>query len=351
MADEEERMRMAESPVEWPALDPPGLVLRMPLEPPGLTERLTPTRDLFVLAHLGMPRVDAGRWALRVDGLVERPLSLGLAQLKALPAREVEAFLQCAGNPATPTVPARLVANARWRGVELARVLEAAGVCADARYLWTYGLDRGEFMGLRSDPYVKDLPLARVAAGDVLLAYEMNGETLPVEHGFPLRLLVAGFYGTNSVKWLYRIELTDRRAPGPFTTTLYNDTVVDATGEPRRQPVWHVAPESLIVSPAPDASVELTAGGTTLDVHGWAWGHEAIAQVDVSSDAGRTWSMASLEPRRDRAWQRFEMHWTPPCAGEFELQCRATDVTGRSQPASGARNAIHSVRVRVERRG
>ena len=106
--------------------------------------------------------------------------------------------------------------------------------------------------------FVKDLTLARLAAGDVLLAYEVNGAPLPAEHGFPVRLVVPGYYGTNSVKWLWRLHLADRRAAGPFTTVLYNHeagALEVAAGLPPRRPVWAIAPESIIVAPPPDAAL------------------------------------------------------------------------------------------------
>lgn len=370
-ASQEDRGR--ESQPQWPVLDPPRTYLNFPLEPHGLTSRTTPVRDLFVLAHLGVPRIDPTRWSLSIDGLVERPLTLRLEDLKALPQRTVEAFLQCAGNPATPTVPARLIANVRWRGVDLATLLDAAGVAPRARFVWTYGLDRGEFMGVASGSYLKDLPIERARTGDVLIAFELNGEALSAEHGFPARLVVPGFYGTNSVKWLYRIELASERARGPFTTTFYNDPIaaepgsqaharssseadgrsgaeprVESGREPRSRPVWSVAPESVIVSPAPGAIVSRAGGPRGIEVWGWAWGDAPIAAVELSFDAGGRWSQARLDPPRERSWQRFSIEWWPAAvSGEVELQCRATDATGRAQPLGGARNAVHKVSVKV----
>lgn len=345
-------------PLRWPALDPPRTVLRFPLEPHALTSEVTPARDLFVLAHLGVPRIDPGTWFLDLCGLLARPRRLSLAELQSLPSRAIEAFLQCAGNPAAPKVPARLIANVVWRGVELRTLLDAAGVRAPARFVWSFGLDRGEFLGVKSGPYLKDLPLERALTGDVLVAYELNGQPLPAEHGFPARLVVPGYYGTNSVKWLYRIEVADRRAEGPFTTTFYNDTVTGALGQ-RSQPVWNVAPESVIVSPAPGAVIQLPAGRESVEIQGWAWADAGVAQVEVSCDAGRTWAIARLAAPHERSWQRFSLDWTPRASGrggagvgaeataEIELQCRATDREGRTQPSDGARNAVHKVTVRL----
>jgi sulfane dehydrogenase subunit SoxC len=346
---------------QYPPMDPAQTYLSFPLGPHGLLERVTPVHDLFVLAHLGVPRVDPERWSLGIEGLVERPLRLTLSDLKDLPSRTVEAFLQCAGNPATPDVPARLISNVVWKGVDLQSLLDTAGVGPEVRFVWSFGLDRGEFMGVASGPYLKDLPLERVRAGGVLVAYEMNGEPLTPEHGFPARLLVPGFYGTNSVKWLYRIELADRRAAGPFTTTFYNDRVTapartaasgheggpQPTVEPTHAvtPVWSVPPESVIVSPAAGSVLSRSAGSVA--VWGWAWADAGVSAVEVSVDGGQSWSRASVEPPRGRAWQRFAITWSPDLEGERELQCRARDALGQAQPIDGKRNAIHRVPIRV----
>jgi DMSO/TMAO reductase YedYZ molybdopterin-dependent catalytic subunit len=283
---------------------------------------------------------------------VERPLEITFAALQSLPVRTVEAFLQCAGNPATPRVPARLIANVVWEGVELTSLLEAAGIAPEARFVWAFGLDRGEFLDVRSGPYLKDLPIERARAADVLLAYRMNGEPLSAEHGYPVRLVVPGYYGTNSVKWLYRIEVSERRAVGPFTTTFYNDVVESAADGTSTRPVWSVPPECVIVSPAPDTVIPISRARESIAVWGRAWADAGVSRVEVSFDAGRSWSAARLEQRRGRAWQRFDLDWTPALRGagseaDTELWCRATDAEGRIQPFADARNAVHRVPVRL----
>ncbi|MGH8218223.1 MAG: molybdopterin-dependent oxidoreductase [Steroidobacteraceae bacterium] len=264
------------------------------------------------------------------------------------------AIPQCAGNPATPRVPARLIANVLWEGVELATLLEAAGIAPQARFVWASGLDRGEFLGVKSGPYLKDLPIERARSQDVLLAYRMNGEPLTAEHGYPVRLVVPGYYGTNSVKWLYRVEVAGHRAGGPFTTTFYNDEIESAGAAPSTQPVWSVPPEAIIVSPAVDVTIPLGPAGESITVWGWAWADAGIARVEVSVDVGRSWSTARVGPRSGPTWQRFEIEWTPALEatqteGETELWCRATDAEGRIQPLAGARNAVHRVPVRLRR--
>jgi DMSO/TMAO reductase YedYZ molybdopterin-dependent catalytic subunit len=328
-------------------MEPATGVRRVKLRPHEMTDAVTAADDVFVLAHLGIPRVDPAHWSLTIDGLVARPLTLALDDLKARPTTIVEAVHQCCGNPLEPRVPTRRVANLRWGGVDLAALLDEVGIDPQARFLWSCGLDGGDFAGASCDWYVKDLPLERLSAGGVLLAYELNGGPLPPEHGFPVRLVVPGYCGTNSVKWLWRLHLADRRADGPFTTTFYNDDLDAAdvaAGLPPRRPVWAVAPESIIVAPAPGAVI---AAGEQTEIWGWAWSFRGIAAAEISTDGGATFTRAALEPRRGWAWQRFSLPWRPTASGEALLSVRALESGGAGQPAEGARNAIHTVPVAV----
>lgn len=330
-----------------PPMDPASGVRRFKLRPHEMTDPLTAADDLLVLAHLGIPRIEPRSWALRIDGLVGNVLTLGLDDLKARPKTVVEAVHQCCGSPFEPRVPTRRVANVRWGGVDLAALLGGIGLDPKARFLWSYGLDGGDFRGTACDWYVKDLPLERLAAGGVLIAYELNGVPLPAEHGFPARLVVPGYYGTNSVKWLWRLHLAEHRADGLFTTALYNDAgdAADiAAGGPARRPVWAIAPEAIIVAPAPDAAV---AVGEPTEIWGWSWSFRGIARVEVSVDGGTSYRQATLEPRRGWAWQRFSLPWRPMDRGVAQICVRAFESSGAVQPPEGARNAIHTVDVAV----
>ena len=318
-------------------MDPARLYRRVPLLPHQLTSELTPQRDLFVLAHVGIPRFDVADWTLSVTGFVRESITLNFEQLRKLPKVEVETFHQCAGYPANPKIATRRVGNVVWGGVDLKALLAEAGVLSDARFVWAYGMDHGEYEGVRAEPYVKDCPLARIQADGVLLAYEINGEPLDAEHGFPLRLVVPGFYGTNCVKWLTRLHLAERRADGPFTTELYNDRLAGGA-----RPVWAVAPESVIVSPAPDARV-----GGAFEIWGRAWADGGVARVEVSTDGGATWRDAQLAPQRGWAWQKFTIACRAADRGETVLMSRATGKNGETQPAADWRNCIHAVRVDV----
>jgi DMSO/TMAO reductase YedYZ molybdopterin-dependent catalytic subunit len=320
-------------------MDPPRTFRRVPLLPHQMLDAVTAQRDLFVLAHVGVPRIEAGAWTVGVTGLVGKAATLTLDDIRSLPKAEVESFHQCAGYPSNPKIATRRVGNVVWGGADLNALLDTLDVSSRARYLWSYGADSGDYEGIRSDLYLKDCPLDRIRQGGVLLAYEINGEPLDAEHGFPLRLVVPGFYGTNAVKWLTRLHLAEARAAGPFTTQLYNDAVDGGT-----RPVWAIAPESVIVSPAPDARV----GPKAVEIWGWAWADGGVAKVEVSTDGGATWREAALGPQRGWAWQKFHVAWTPEGTGAAVLMSRATAKRGAVQPAADWRNCIYAVPVGVE---
>lgn len=310
-------------------------IRHVPLKPHEMAAAITPTNKLFMLAHLGVARLAPQDWRLDVTGLVERSLRLQLPDLGRFARARIEAVHQCAGNPLTPAVAARRVACVIWEGVRLRDVLAEAGVRPEATYVWSDGADQGTFEGESVAFFRKDLPLARLDE-DVLLATHVNGETLPDQHGGPVRLVVPGFYGTNSVKWLWRLTLADRRADGLFTTKYYNDILRDGGA----RPVWAVAPESIIVSPAPGELLFAPA-----ELRGWAWGDAEITKVEISFDGGANWVRADVAPRRERSWQAWRYRWKHSPPGNVVLMCRATDARGRTQPLEGARNAVHHVEV------
>jgi DMSO/TMAO reductase YedYZ molybdopterin-dependent catalytic subunit len=331
--------------VTGPTLDPSGPYGRQPLQPHQLIDRITRTEDMIVLCHLGVPRIDAHAWSLEIDGLVRRPLRLTFADLVRRPRVGLTSIHQCCGSPTRPDVPTRRITNVRWGGVLLSDLIADCQPDPSARFVWSSGADYGVFDDVDCDAYVKDLPLDRIGA-EVLIAYELNGAPLPPEHGFPARLVVPGYYGTNSVKWLTRMTLADTRAPGPFTTRWYNDVARDASGQPTdvRKPVWSIAPESVIVSPRPDQALSV---GAATEVWGWAWADGGVRTVDLSTDSGLGWMRTTIEPPAGRGWQRFTATWHPERPGVHELCSRAQTADGAYQPPSGTRNAIHRVPVSV----
>lgn len=330
-------------------MDPKGPFKRDPLAPHRMRERVTRTESVIVLCHLGIPRIERSRWSLAIEGMVERPRTLAFNDLARYPKIEIRSVHQCCGSPLEPFTPTRRVCNVVWGGVRLADVLADCRPSADARYVWSQGADFGVFGGTQVDAYTKDLPMARIEA-DVLIAYELNGAALPPGNGFPARLVVPGFYGTNSVKWLTRITLADSRAAGPFTTRYYNDPLRDGAGREMGEttPVWSIAPESLIVSPARDETI---APSMEREIWGWAWADGGVRRVFVRTDDSGQWREAELEPPREREWQRFSIRWTPDTAGERVLASVAEGMNGALQPTAGLRNAVYEVPVRIGRQG
>jgi sulfane dehydrogenase subunit SoxC len=326
-------------------LDPQGPFKRDPLAPHLMRDRLTPTQDVVVLCHLDVPRIERDNWSLTIDGMVERPRTLRFDDLMRYRKTVVASVHQCCGSPFAPFEPTRRVGNVKWGGIRLADVLADSGPSAAAQYIWSYGADSGEFNGVAVDAYIKDLPIARVDA-DVLISYELNGSILPAEHGFPARLVVPGFYGTNSVKWLTRVTVSDTRASGPFTTRWYNDPVLDSTERETGEttPVWSIAPESLIVSPMRNEIIPLS---TEREIWGWAWADGGVHKVHVLVGGTATWQLAKLETPREHEWQRFSMPWVAKPRGATVLASRAEANDGRVQPISGRRNAIYQVPVNV----
>jgi DMSO/TMAO reductase YedYZ molybdopterin-dependent catalytic subunit len=319
----------------------PNTTYRRLVPPDRLAPPITPSDDIYVIAHMGIARVDVAQWRLAVDGLVERPFELDYAALTSLPATEVTAVIECFGNPVEPEVATRRVGNVVWRGVPLAYLLERAGVRPEARYVCPEGLDSGTFANVHSERYVKDLPLARALESDVLVAWAMNGAPLTSEHGFPARVFVPGYFGTNAVKWLSRITLATERPESLFTTRLYNRRV---GGEPMPRPVREVDVHAVIVAPADGATLKRASH----TIVGWAWSAWPVCAVDISTDGGSTWQSARVAPRgADHQWQAFTYVWAVTTAGRYALHVRATDERARVQPAVG-RNRIHTISIVAE---
>jgi DMSO/TMAO reductase YedYZ molybdopterin-dependent catalytic subunit len=332
----------------------------LPLE--ALRWDLTPLGLHYLLTHYDIPDVDVEAWRLRVDGLVERPLELSLDDLRARPAVELAVTMECAGNgraliePHVVSQPWLLeaVGTASWRGARVGPLLEAAGlreVASDALFT---GLDRG-VEGGEEQEYARSLPLAELLEGDALLAYEVNGVPLPPQHGFPLRLVVPGWYGMTSVKWLGRITLLDAPFDGYQMRSSYRlRQAEDEEGELLQR----IRARALMVPPGiPDFATRVRiveAGPCVIEGRAWS-GEQELAGVEVSADAGASWAEAELgEPSLGRwAWRSWRFDWvaTP---GEHELCCRARDASGREQPLEPewnlggyANNAVQRVPVTV----
>ncbi|MGX1671493.1 sulfite oxidase [Streptomyces sp. NPDC055400] len=306
--------------------------LRYDVTPPGLH---------YVLVHYDIPAASADDWQLTVDGLVRTPLTLGLAALRSLPAVTRRVTLECAGNGRALLTPRPIsqpwlveaVGTADWTGVPLRVLLDEAGVDEGAVEAVFTGADHGVERGVEQD-YRRSLPVA-VARGDVLVAYDMNGAPLPPQHGYPLRLVVPGWYGMAHVKWLRGITLVDAPFDGFQQAVAYRFRWdADDPGEP----VTKILPRALMIPPGfPDfmSRARVVRPGPVL-LEGRAWsGHGPVTRVDVTTDDGATWSEAALDgdpsPRQAAAWLRWQAPWTA-VPGTHVLGARATDATGRTQP-------------------
>ena len=329
----------------------------MPLE--ALRYDVTPAGLHYLLIHFDIPEADAATWKLRLEGLVSRPLELGLAELKRMRSKTLRVTLECAGNgrgqvsPRYPSMPwlEEGVSTAEWTGVSLAELLREVGPKAPVREFVFHGADRGFDRGTEH-AYSRSLALAEAMHEDVLLAYEMNGAPLLPQHGAPLRLVVPRWYGMASVKWLQRIEAIDRPFDGVQQALSYHFRA-DA-GDPG-VPCTRMRVNSLMVPPGiPDFfGRRRTVEAGEVEILGRAWsGDGAVRRVEFSVDGN--WQDAALDaPAGAHAWRRWRARWQA-ARGAHELRCRATDATGAVQPldppwdvAGFGNNAAQRVEVTV----
>jgi DMSO/TMAO reductase YedYZ molybdopterin-dependent catalytic subunit len=297
-----------------------------PLE--QLSGLLTPNRLFFVRNHFAIPTLSSSTWTLTVDGAVERPLELSFDDLQQLPSRSQLTLLECAGNARSGFTPraegtqwdASGVGVAEWTGVPVAAVLERAGLRPDAVEVVFHGGDNASFQRSLTRDHVMDPA--------VLLAYAMNGEPLPLAHGFPLRLVVPDWVGVASVKWLARIEAVTAPYEGFYQRARYVVERENQQGEP--QPVTLLPVRATIARPLANAAL---AAGPQL-VAGFAYsGRGRITLVEVSADGGATWQPATLAVPIERgSWTRWQWLWTAQ-PGRYTLLARATDEPGTTQPS------------------
>jgi len=325
----------------------------MPLE--ALRWDVTPVGLHYLLIHYDIPAVDPVAWRLAVGGRVERELSLSLEELRARPAVTRAVTMECAGNgrarlePHVVSQPWLLeaVGTAEWTGVPVADLLDEAGVAGDAVEVLFTGLDRGVEGGVEQR-YQRSLTLAEAGDGP-LLAYAVNGDPLPPQHGFPLRLVVPGWYGMTSVKWLARIDLLAEPFDGYQQAVGYR---MRAHEGDEGTPVTRIMPRALMVPPGiPDFFTRrrfLEAGPCELAGRAWSgWG--AIEAVEVSVDGGAAWAPAELGPEPEPgAWRGWRFAWDAP-AGEHELCCRARDAAGNAQPVDADWNVGGYANTSVQR--
>jgi DMSO/TMAO reductase YedYZ molybdopterin-dependent catalytic subunit len=303
----------------------------------ALNGRVTPAELFYVRSHFPIPEMDARDFRLTLDGAVEQPLALPLADLMDLPAVSRLVTLECAGNgrnfldPPAAGVQWQLgaIGTAEWTGVRLCDVLERAKLRPEAVDLVLQGADGRESAPAPCEPasYARSVPVTDVER--VLLAYAMNGQALSREHGFPLRAIVAGHYAMAAVKWLTCIRALAEPFQGYFQTADY--AWWDEAARVRR-PLRAMALKASIARPTAGSVVE---AGSTVTVAGAAWSGEAeVESVEVSTDGGATWGKADLlDPAEHAVWRRWQFSWRVPAPGEYALLARARDAAGRLQPS------------------
>jgi DMSO/TMAO reductase YedYZ molybdopterin-dependent catalytic subunit len=257
------------------------------------------------------PTVDASSWSLMADGLVNSPRSYSLQDIQSFPQVSQYSTFECVSNK----VNGNLISNAKWGGVKISDILaNAGGVQPGANYVVFYSVDG----------YSVGIPLAKAMMDDSLLAYNMNDQQLPVQHGYPLRAVIPGLYGMMSAKWVKRMSVIGSVYDGYWQTRGWTN---DA----------RIYTETFIAAPSA-SSVSISQNGGSIIVGGYAFaGDRGISKVEVSFDNGRTWQVAQLKkPLSNLTWALWAYEWTPPSAGEYQIIARATDGGGQVQTSNVA---------------
>jgi sulfane dehydrogenase subunit SoxC len=327
----------------------------LPLE--ALRHEITPPGLHYLLIHYDIPAVDPAAFVLEVGGAVEQPLTLSLDDLRARDRVAEPITFECAGNgralleprPISQPWLTEAVGTAEWGGTLLGPLLAEARPSADAVEVLLTALDRGVEGGVQQT-YERALPIAE--AERALLAYEMNGQPLLPQHGFPLRVVVPGWYGMTNVKWVTRITVLDEPFSGFQNAVAYRMYAAD--GEPG-EPVTRMLPRSLTVPPGvPEFMTRerhVDPGPVTLTGRAWS-GFGEIERVEVSTDDGSTFADAALDPPLGpHAWRGWRFDWDAP-PGEHVISSRATDSAGNTQPLEPpwnlkgyANNAVERIQV------
>lgn len=337
-----------------------------------LDDETTPIARFFIRNNGLLPEriEDPDAWRFTIDGEVEQALDLTLAELKSgFPVKTFRMVLECGGNGRSFLEPAAEgnpwthggVGCAEWTGVSLRDVLQAAGLKRTALFTGHFGADPDKNGSFEQQAMSRGVPIAKALEEHTLLVWAMNGEPLPFIHGGPLRLIVPGWPGSLSQKWLKRIWIRDREHDGP-----------GMTGLSYRVPVHPIAPgsdgskvelrilesmpvRSIVTAPAHETRFD--SGTRSITVRGAAWaGDDEVSSVDCSIDGGSTWVAATMTPPRNRYdWVRWSATLALPGDGYYEIFARATDSQGRAQPFRAANwnpngygcNVMHRVAVRV----
>ncbi len=302
---------------------------------------LTPADAFFVRQHLPRPSpIAAAAYRLTVNGMVSKPLELRLADLEKLPQKTIPATIECTGNGRgffVPKVPGiqwgrGAIGNAEWSGPSVGDVLKVAGVAESAAWLESDGADKGV---AATPDFIRAIPMKKALHPATILALRMNGQPIPDIHGFPVRLIVPGWDGTSSVKWLIRISAKSEQSNGFFMNPGYrfpkHNLPPGSPPKPAELEVIEGMPVKSCIT-APEDQSKLRTGAVV--VRGFAWaGEEAVERVEISTDGGSRWHDARLSnPKLPYAWRLFEYDWRPTDPGYYTILSRATDSAGRVQP-------------------
>lgn len=330
----------------------------MPLE--GLRYPVTPVGMHYLLTHFDIPAIEETAWEVEIRGHVHTPLTLTMRDLRARPSVTVPVTMECAGNGRARLLPRPLsqpwlneaVSTGEWTGTPLRGLLEEAGLGSDAVEIVFTGADHGTQGDVEQD-YERSLSVEDAMRDEVLLAYALNGAPLPPQHGYPIRLLVPGWYGMTSVKWLRRITAVDT----PFSGFQMDAYRLRQHADDEGEPVTRMLPRALMIPPGyPDFFERTrTVERGTVRLEGRAWsGGAPIQQVEVSVDGGATWHGATLgESVGPFAWSAWTFDWDA-APGQYELVARATDRRDNAQPVEQpwnlhglANNTVQRVAVTV----
>ena len=300
-----------------------------------ITGPFTPKDQFFTTQHYGHPEIDPAAFRLKLSGLVNKPISLSLDELKKMKSTELDFGFECSGNRR----PLQgLSGNGRWTGVPLKTVLDAAGVKANAREFVFFGTDHGEedvdFRGTITkvdQQFGRSLPRDKALSPELVLAYAMNGEPLTKHQGAPLRLLIPGWYGVSNVKWLSQIHLQEDQYLGKFQARWYRTLRGEMiNGEVKwiESAVTHMNLKSFIARVTSEGGRHKVTGVVLND-------GTPIKGVEVKVDDG-SWQAATMDPATSGkySWKLFNYTWTGATPGEHTLVSRVTDVNGKVQPTA-----------------
>ncbi len=327
--------RPGETVIPWldqPAENPVPEIIKTQLVWEDLDSWVTPNDKFFSIAHFDRPLIKANAWKLEIDGMVDKPMALTLADLKARPRQETVFTVECSGNHGFPFFTGG-IGNARWAGTPLAALLSEAGVKESGVEVVFWGTDAGDIELKERNVkmhqnFARSMTLAEAMSPGNILCYEMNGAELPAPNGFPLRLIAPGWYGIANVKWLKRIEVRDRPFRNQF---MARDYVTIREEEHNGETVWAetLVGRALLKS----APARVTRKDNSYRITGAAWG-APIAKVEVRIDDG-PWMEATIDrgDEAEFAWKMWHLDWDKPKSGEHTVTSRATDTSGQIQPA------------------